>query len=567
MKRIIAFICVLVILFTAGCRKTTINPDISEPAKIEITFSDHSYGPRTIIEPDGSVSWQTGDQIQVYHSKDGYLGAITFNDSFFTGEIVPWTDEGQLRFIYMGNNRPPTVKSDNTTVIDFTQQIDSDLITIAENYHIAIYKVTVSNEIVHTFYGTMKNITALACFDLSGFSDASNIKMYSPNNLYNKLTISPYGDINCGFAGASSSGHIMIEKSVGLKYLALLPQDENTPAEVKFIFTTQNHEGEDIVQRTIYPGGYLNNKQPIVIQSYSVEDEFDDLTLPGKPQHVFTVYDKDGSTKKVIFAHGNVVYDRGRFRIHREQYNTLLTNDVSVGGTFDNFCWATSGWSNGNTYYQPYATEHLNTSTNGYGYGPYNGKSYAQSIHPDKQGSNPYRFSDWGRYRFDMDTYGQTNDGRYWRLMGDGEWATLFSRKDSQNRYLWGYANVCNVNGCVLLPDDWSEDVEFTYGSTNFTNNVLSQNEWDGMENEGAVFLPFNGEEGRYWGAKHSNSDKAGCFTMNTKQHSISPTPRYMRCYVRLVYQVQGSVWKPQSDNYIELDINKEQENEYPGNL
>ena len=538
MKRLSVILVTLMMLCISCTKHFT---SIEESKKVNIVL--HTIN-RTLINPNGTVEWLNGDKIHVYHSKDGYLGVLIFNSSFFAGEIIPWTDEGQLRFIYMGNNEPSTTKSDNSVVIDFTQQIDSDLTTIAENYHIAIYKVNVTDEIINTFYGTMSNITALACFDLSAFNDASSIKMYSPDNLYNKLTVSPYGDITIGVAGASNSGHIMIEKSVGLKYLALLPQNENTPVEVKFIFTTQNHEGEDITQRTIYPGGYLNNKQPIVIQPYDIEDEFDDLPLPSNNSHVFTVYSKDGSTKKVVFAHGNIVYDKGRFKIHKEQYNTLSVNDVSVGGTFDNFCWATSGWSNGNTYYQPYATEHTNQSNKGYGYGPYNGKSYAQSIHPDKNGSNPYRFSDWGRYRFDMDTYGQTNDGRYWRLMGDGEWATLFNRKDSQNRYLWGYAKIEGINGCILLPDDWSEDIDFVYGSTNFTSNVLTRTEWEYLEDSGAVFLPFNGEEGRYWGAKHSNSDKAGCFVMNTKQHSISPTLRYERCYVRLVYQVQGSIWK-----------------------
>ncbi len=57
-----------------------------------------------------------------------------------------------------------------------------------------------------------------------------------------------------------------------------------------------------------------------------------------------------------------------------------------------------------------------------------------------------------------------------------------------------------NINGVVLLPDDWQSSY-YSLNSTNtssenFTTNTITSTQWSSLEQHGAVFLPAAG--GRY---------------------------------------------------------------------
>ena len=94
MKRL-SVILFIVTMLCISCTKHFTS--IEESKKVNIVL--HTTN-RTLINPNGTVEWLNGDKIHVYHSKDGYLGLLSYNNSFFAGEITPWTEEGQLRFIY-----------------------------------------------------------------------------------------------------------------------------------------------------------------------------------------------------------------------------------------------------------------------------------------------------------------------------------------------------------------------------------------------------------------------------------------------------------------------------------
>lgn len=87
-----------------------------------------------------------------------------------------------------------------------------------------------------------------------------------------------------------------------------------------------------------------------------------------------------------------------------------------------------------------------------------------------------------------------------WRLLSDAEiYYLLFERKNSQSLVSFGYIDL--QSGLILLPDDWQgapSGLNFTPWNedlyVSFANNYTHE-EWQRMEDEGAVFLESN----NYW--------------------------------------------------------------------
>ena len=85
-----------------------------------------------------------------------------------------------------------------------------------------------------------------------------------------------------------------------------------------------------------------------------------------------------------------------------------------------------------------------------------------------------------------------------------------------------------NVNGVILLPDDWSSSTyslnNANSGDATFSSNTLTASQWSTLEQAGAVFLPAAGYRGgtsvydvgsygNYWSASHGGSPSA-CFVI-----------------------------------------------------
>ena len=83
-----------------------------------------------------------------------------------------------------------------------------------------------------------------------------------------------------------------------------------------------------------------------------------------------------------------------------------------------------------------------------------------------------------------------------------------------------GMATVNGVKGVILLPDNWDARKTFSYGAKKCNLNVYSNEQWDDMEYDGALFLPITGagsynswddpvgeiterDMGYYWGGKN----------------------------------------------------------------
>ena len=182
--------------------------------------------------------------------------------------------------------------------------------------------------------------------------------------------------------------------------------------------------------------------------------------------------------------------------------------DSAYTGWIDLFGWGTSGWNSGNTYYHPWDS---NDDSIGLTYGPPGEYNLTGS----------YANADWGVYN-PISNGG--NIANQWRTLTNEEWQYVFSTRTTTSGIRYAKAKVNNINGVILLPDDWSSST-YSLSNTNnsgasFSSNTISASQWTTLESAGAVFLPAAGFRhgasvgnvgslGCYWSASYDGSDGA----------------------------------------------------------
>ena len=259
---------------------------------------------------------------------------------------------------------------------------------------------------------------------------------------------------------------------------------------------------------------------------------------------LFTINDNG---EKAYFSKGNLQYDKniGVWSFMEHQYDRVETLGQDVGvdyadqDTVSLFGWGTSGYNHGANCYQPWSTS--TTYSDYYAYGNYQYNLYDQTGQAD-WGYNP--ISNGG------------NTANQWRTLTKPEWDYVFNMRSTTSGIRYAKANVNNVNGVILLPDDWNSSI-YSLSNTNsseasFSSNPLTASQWSTLEQAGAVFLPAAGYRngtlvdsvgscGGYWSASFSGPSYAYSVYMDdsfpgTYGHSG-------RCYgwsVRLVRVVEN---------------------------
>ena len=224
----------------------------------------------------------------------------------------------------------------------------------------------------------------------------------------------------------------------------------------------------------------------------------------------FTINDNGD---QVYFSQGNLQYqastDTWKFADNQYDYVGIDNGNISstYSGWIDLFGWGTSGWNSGNTYYHPWDSNNSNGSL----YGPPGQYNLTGS----------YANADWGVYNPISNGGNQSNQ---WRTLTQPEWNYVFNTRTTTSGIRYAKANVNNVNGVILLPDDWSTNT-YSLNSTNssgasFSSNTLTASQWSTLEQAGAVFLPAAGYRygtsvydvdsyGNYWSALYDDSDGA----------------------------------------------------------
>lgn len=231
----------------------------------------------------------------------------------------------------------------------------------------------------------------------------------------------------------------------------------------------------------------------------------------------FTIND-DGD--QVCFSKGNLQYQASTntWRFAENQWDFVGDDNANISETYagwiDLFGWGTSGYHDANdphnVNYQPWSTSDsiVDESYNYFGYGP----STDMPSPNLTEGSANY---DWGVYN-PISNGG--NRAGLWRLLTFKERSYLFNTRSTNSGIRFAKAKVNNVNGVILLPDDWSSTF-YALSNTNqyigsFTSNTITALQWNTLEQHGAVFLPaaghrggflvgYVGSYGSYWSASY----------------------------------------------------------------
>ncbi len=169
-----------------------------------------------------------------------------------------------------------------------------------------------------------------------------------------------------------------------------------------------------------------------------------------------------GKNKKIVFSRGNLQYQASTqtWRFAEHQYDIIGKDNAKASDTYvgwvDLFEWASSGYT--------LPQEQMTTIA---------GTNY-----------------DWG-------VYNKISNGGVigqWRTLTTAEWVCLFNERENASN-LYGFATVNGVEGIILLPDNWTmpEGCSFKGGENDFSVNTYATNQWEKIEEMGAVFLPAAG--------------------------------------------------------------------------
>ena len=206
-----------------------------------------------------------------------------------------------------------------------------------------------------------------------------------------------------------------------------------------------------------------------------------------------------GQRKKVVFAKGNLQYQAstGQWRFAEHQFDFVGKENANVSPDYD-------GWID---------------------------------LFDWETGNNPNNPIVGGE------------ECRHWRLLDQNEWGYLCYERETESGIRFAKAKVHGVNGLVIVPDDWDGS---DYGFSNadeeqsfFGDNIISDEQWEVLEEIGVVFLPAAGyhcdgvhdvrKHGTYWTSSPMGMEGAMHFVFSEKDFFTDELDRFYGCSVRLV--------------------------------
>lgn len=165
---------------------------------------------------------------------------------------------------------------------------------------------------------------------------------------------------------------------------------------------------------------------------------------------------------KIRFSKGNLQYQASTdtWRFAENQYDTIGALNANISAIYD-------GW----------------IDLFGWGTGDNPTKS--------STGDNDYNtFVDWGTNTISNGG----NEANQWRTLTGDEYVYMFETREKAS-VLFGLASLNGINGIMILPDDWQgvPGISFTSGTSSYSQNTYSLEQWSKLESAGAVFLPAAG--------------------------------------------------------------------------
>ena len=544
MKRI-SFIITSLLLLAAltQCKKEQQVSPASDGNTVDITLNIKGGGGSRVDvnTATGTVTYESGDNIYVV-SGGKYVGTLTYNGTCFGGTITDPTVGEPLYFYFLGDVTPAETLV--TGVTSTCSVVISD-----QTEHLPVIACAPSNENYvsgsTTFTATLINQCALVKFNVTTSSEAATCII----GMKNKVTV----DFSANTMTYSQEGNgvITLPAGNGERWAILLPQEAVEAGTLGSAYSEDGvYTGSCGAIPAVADNGYLttgiNVAVNIVVDSGGVPAD----AVCGK----FTI---NSNGDQVYFSKANLQYNKltAVWSFMEHQYDIVETDGQNIGEDYANqdvvslFGWGTSGWDNGNVYYQPYNVgfwwDYYGNDT-GFEYGPVVGTSNCYNL------TGLYANADWGVYN------AISNGGNMpgmWRTLTCQEWIYVFNHRLTQSGIRYAKAKVLDVNGIILLPDNWSENTynltNANSSSANFNSNTLTASQWSTLEQAGAAFLPAAGYRygtwvsndgflGCYWSTSYADSDYA--YSVNFSDSDLNPDYydyRFLGLSVRLVSPVR----------------------------
>ena len=244
-------------------------------------------------------------------------------------------------------------------------------------------------------------------------------------------------------------------------------------------------------------------------------------------------------SQQVYFSQGNLQYQASTntWKFAENQWDYVGEDNGNISSTYsgwiDLFSWGTSGYNHGAVCCQPWSTSTSNSDY--YAYGNYQYNLY------DQTGQ-----ADWG---YNAISNGGNTEGQ-WRTLTYDEWQYVIDNRPTLSGIRYAKANVNNVNGVIVLPDDWSSST-YSLSNTNssgasYSSNTITASQWISLEQHGAVFLPAAGlrsgtsvigvgSGGIYWPASCNGSSACSVFFSEYDLYTSSYASRFYGWSVRVV--------------------------------
>lgn len=504
----------------------------SEAVTITLDLKSNGETKMDVNTMTGEVTYQNGDLIYVA-SGGHYIGTLTYNGTNFTGGITDPTVGEPLHFYFLGNVAPAETLAAGTTTT-------CSVVISDQTEHLPVIEYAPSNENYDsgatTYTAMLLNKCALVKFNVTTASEAATCI----TGMKNKVTVN-FAE-NTLTHSQEGSGIITLPAGSGEKWAILLPQEAVEAGEDG---TAYSEDGAFTGTRGAVPAITENGYQTAGIE-VNVTTEVNPGEVPvGAINGKFTI-NADGD--QVYFSQGNLQYKAStntwRFAgnqwdyvggsYNSSDYGNVYENGVkcsnnevssTYSGWIDLFGWGTSGYNHGAVCYQPWSTSTTASDYFAYGQSSYN--LYDQTGKAD-WGYNP--ISNGG------------NQLNQWSTLSTNEWDYVFNIRTTVSGIRYAKANVNNVNGVILLPDDWSTSY-YTLSNTNstgasFSSNTISAIQWSTMEQHGVVFLPAAGRRdetsllivgsyGDYWSASYNSSSYT--YSMNFSEYYLLPQYYYHR--------------------------------------
>ena len=482
MKKItLALVAFMLVLGMTQCKKEQQpnNTPTADGETVYISMKVADNGGKHVVYPGtGAVVYGNGDKIYVGNNGK-YVGTLTYANGTFSGSITNPSTSDYLHFYFTGGKTPatnPTAGSTTSFTVDISNQ-SSKLPVLSYGHSTSKYidGTTAYTCMLENQCGLVKFVPSIA-----------TSKVISVGGMKTTATIN-FASGSEGITPVDATGAVTLYSvSDTEKWAILLPQNEVENPTV----TISGYKHSSVTVPAVTPNMYINSGVTIT------------MPLEGTINGLFTI-----GSNQVYFSYGNLQYigsastSYWKFADNQWDYLGKTTGQNSSNQNVDRdlFGWGTSGYNHGANCYQPWSTS---------------------TTYSDYYDNNLTGQADWG-YNPISNGGNQPNQ---WRTLTRWEWEYVFKSRTTPSGIRYAMANVNNINGVILLPDDWNASY-YSLRSTNsdgsFSGNTITASQWSALEQAGAVFLPaaglrygtsvsLVGSYGNYWSSSINDYDGEG---------------------------------------------------------